>query len=126
MPEKTKLEKPKIEPLESNELFTIDFCSPVKDKVQICGPNIVLKPCSPLIDTTCLPEMLCLPHYSVPICQPLIQALYCSPHWICSPVFCPPRMGMPGIPGDINELSSKVDGLRAEVEALKSKIKCQP
>jgi hypothetical protein len=71
-----KEEKPKVELVQSKEmtpLFTIEICEPVKeqlDKINFCGPNIVVKPCNPINEVKCIPDMAKL----IPDrgCQPVI------------------------------------------------------
>ena len=98
MAKRMAAEKPKIELIQSNELFNVDFCAPVKDKVEICGPNIVVKPCQPIIGAKCLPEIIricgplivCEP--TKPVCEPIkpiteicAPSLVCGPHIRCGP-----------------------------------------
>jgi len=123
---KKKVEKPKIEPLESGELFTIDFCSPVKDKVEICGPHVVVTPCSPLKTINCLPGIACFPLRCFPrsACFPILRGPGpCYPVIHCYPVMrCLPIVEESEKPFKIDELKAKIDGLKAEVEALKKKV----
>jgi hypothetical protein len=93
-------EKPEVKLVQSKEmtpLFTIEICEPVKEqlnKIEICGPNISIKPCSPINEMKCLPDastvigpkgcgpivhMSCLP--IIPMgCGPIVHVpLQCSP-----------------------------------------------
>jgi len=56
-------EKPEVKLVQSKEmppLFTIEMCAPVKeqlDQISFCGPNIVVKPCNPINEVKCIPDM---------------------------------------------------------------------
>jgi len=132
----TKTAKPKIELVQSDTLFDIDFCAPVKDKVQICGPNVVVKPCKPIMDIKCLPEMIgvCNPaRVCIPMrhCLPETGSCFpmrCFPTRVCPPIIraaeeaiCAPSWGPPiEIPIEelINQLNVKIEALTREVQAL--------
>jgi hypothetical protein len=100
----TAANKPKIELVQSNPPFDIDFCGPVKDKVKICGPTIVVTPCQPVKEWKCLPEIKahCLPYDMMnwTICTPVMQQAYCIPSIkLCDPVmqqaYCYPTTCIP-------------------------------
>jgi hypothetical protein len=87
--EKEGEEKPKIELVQSKDvmssLFTVEFCQPVKeqlDQIIICGPNIEIKPCSPIRDAKCLPEIMRLLSCGPTVWGPLLAMPRCVPtHW---------------------------------------------
>jgi len=113
--------KPTIERIDiDQQLFTLDFCSPVKDKVTLCGPNIVIRPCAPITKLKCLPEIMCSPI----VVGPCIPSIRCGP-WVEGGGICGPAVEMPGKPiGEvINELSTKIDVLTREVEALRKQAR---
>jgi hypothetical protein len=96
--------KPKIEPLESSGLYTVELCKPLKeelDKIEVCAPKIEVKPCSPMEQAKCLPDII--PYLSgegkaeiesldqlmlgkkscIPVCQPFTTQ--CQPQIECIP-----------------------------------------
>ena len=88
-------EKPKIEMVASRNMYTIELCNPIKEKInniKICGPNIEIKPCNPIAKVRCLPEISCLPIiapaelFCGPVCPPKIEEAICGPtDGPCSP-----------------------------------------
>ena len=100
-------EKPKVELVQSKEmmpLFTIEICEPLKeqlDKVTFCGPYIVVKPCSPIMDAKCMPDMSqltgpkgCIPNIWWEPLPIKIGPEGCIPRiwWMHNPLGCPPRI----------------------------------
>ena len=88
-------EKPKVELVQSKEmtpLFTIEICEPVKeqlDKINFCGPNIVVKPCNPIQELKCLPDVpQLMPDRG---CQPVIWSIAD----LTAPTHCMPWLGEP-------------------------------
>lgn len=130
-----KVEKPKIELLEATSLYTVELCSPIKEKInqiKICAPNIVFKPCSPIEKIKCVPSLpMCAP--TVPVCPPGIPEI---PPRFCIPrIFCGPRGCVPWVAGPIdwgamvelpaariNEIATKVEELTARVDAISKRV----
>ena len=117
-------EKPKIELIESNEMYTVDLCEPVKqqiNKIELCKPSIVVKPCSPIEKIHCIPDVMhCIPD------------LWCNPKiGPCKPVFpCAPTIGgkcgpwVVEIPREqYEDLVTKVGTLEKEVQELRKRLK---
>ena len=81
-------EKPRLELLNPTSIFVVDLCNPVKDKInqiEICSPNIEIKPCNPIEQIKCLPDLsTCGPGAEVSNlqnqCYPILQ---------CMPAFTP-------------------------------------
>jgi hypothetical protein len=144
-----KEEKPKIELLQSSELFTVELCNPIKDqieKIKLCSPNVIAKPCSPLEKMKCIPEVICspivgpcLPQRCLPVIGPCLPALWCIPRsgpciptiWcgpqtMCGPLYgggvCGPSVQVPVPEPGLSEIASKVEKLAAEVADLKKRI----
>ena len=131
-----KEEKPKLELLEAKELYAVALCNPVKDQlnqIKVCGPNIEVKVCGPVERVRCLPDIWCRP---LIFCQP---DLWCLPKVWCIPIVvgpCLPSVGPCGPwvegpcgpsvvqlpPGQLEEITARVDKLTAEIEALKKKV----
>ncbi len=112
-----KVEKPRIELLGSTKLYTIELCSPVKEKlnqIKICAPNIVIKPCSPIEKIKCVPSLpgICLPKV---VCAPTP----CGP-WVEGPIDLGDLVELPL--ARIDEISAKVKELTARVDAISKKV----
>lgn len=94
MVDEKESEKPKVEVINPGkeqqksmaDMFKVDLCGPIKDqldkRIDICGPNIEITPCSPLAEPKwCLPTFMenCIPTLCVPHCDPW-------PHKPCNPL----------------------------------------
>jgi hypothetical protein len=123
-------EKPTVELVETNEMYTVELCDPVKqqiNKIELCKPSIVVKPCSPIEKLHCIPDFMhCIPDLW---CSPKI---YCSPTTTpCKPVYpCAPMIsGKCGpwvveIPREqYEDLVNKVGKLEKEVQELRKRVK---
>ena len=99
-------EKPSIETINPGkeqqksiaDMFKVDLCGPIKDQIgkeiDICGPNIEITPCSPLMESKwCLPTLMenCIPAHCIPTIPTYRSAA--MRFTICDPIFCNPLVG---------------------------------
>jgi hypothetical protein len=135
-----------------SDLLMFDVCEPLKeklDRIELCSPYII-STCSPNI--SCIPKKLCTPViHCVPYDRCIPEYVTCVPDKLCKPIFacvpenvhickpdipveCSPSAGKPwGLDPDIIKqrllesdyvkLQAEVKSLKAEVEALKKRLK---
>ena len=133
-----KIIKPQIRLLAPKNMYTVEVCSPIKEqinRIKVCQPNIVVKPCNPVEQITCIPDISCSPLFgcypdigpcSPMTCFPAVGT--CLPTIGCSPTFgCSPTVGPCGpwvevdIP-KIDEIKVQVEKLTEEINILKQQI----
>ena len=135
-----------------SDLLMFEVCEPLKEKlnrIELCSPHIAIckpnvsciptKVCTPLVHCIpydrCIPEYTCVPEkWCKPIifgCKPEIIPPICQPDLpeICTPSAGPPWGPDPGIikqrllESDYVKLQAEVKTLKAEVDALKKRLK---